>query len=126
MTTQIVPDSLDDVFDRQTKFMELLRQHDRLPEWPVDLTTKPGQRLVKETVFNLSDELHEATATLKNKMHRLTDDRTLDFNHYREELGDAFAFFIELCILSGISARDLYDEYIRKNKVVLNRLQGGY
>jgi hypothetical protein len=120
------PDMLYDVFKRQEEFMELLRVNDKLPEWPVDLTTKPGQRLIKETVFNLSDELHEATATLKNKMHRLTDDRTLDVAHYREELGDAFAFFLEVCLLSGISANDLYEEYCRKNAIVRERLQKGY
>lgn len=106
--------------------MELLRLNDRVPEWPVDLTTKIGQRLVKETVFNLCEELHEATATLKNKMHRMTDDTKLDFVHYREELGDAFAFFIELCIFSGIDADELFDEYVRKNKIVKERLVKGY
>lgn len=119
-------DMLYDVFKRQEEFMELLRDNDKLPEWPVDLTTKPGQRLIKETAFNLSDELHEAMATLKNKMHRLTDDRTLDFAHYKEELGDAFAFFLEICILSGIDADSLYEEYCRKNKTVKERLQKGY
>jgi NTP pyrophosphatase (non-canonical NTP hydrolase) len=117
---------LYDVFKRQEEFMELLRVNDKLPEWPVDLTIKPGQRLIKETAFNLSDELHEAMATLKNKQHRLTDDRTLDFAHYKEELGDAFAFFIEICILSGINADDLYEEYCHKNKAVKERLARGY
>lgn len=120
------PDMLHEAFRRQEEFMELLRVNDKLPEWPVDLTTKPGQRLIKETVFNLSDELHEATATLRNKMHRLTDDRTLDFAHYKEELGDAFAFFMEVCLLSGISSGDLYDEFIRKNAIVKERLKKGY
>lgn len=120
------PDMLYDAFRRQEDFMEQLRLADKLPEWPVDLTTKPGQRLVKETVFNLSDELHEATATLKNKMHRVTDDRTLDFAHYKEELGDAFAYFLEVCILSGIDAGSLYEQFCRKNREVGERLRRGY
>ncbi len=119
-------DKLEDVFERQEQFMQELRANDKLPEWPVDLTTKPGQRLAKETVFNLTDELHEATATLKNKMHRLTDDRSLDIDHYVEELGDAFAFFVELCIISGIDANELHREYCRKNKIVFDRLMNGY
>lgn len=119
-------DRLQDMFDRQKKFMDLLCLNDRLPEFPVDITTKPGQRLVKECAFNLVEELMEASFTLKNRMHRLTDDRNIDFNHYKEELGDAFAYFMELCILSGITAEDLHNEYVRKNQIVTERLEKGY
>lgn len=117
---------LEDSFDRQLNFMHELRLNDKLPEWPVDLTTKPGQRLAKETIFNIIEELMEASFTLKNKMHRMTDDRALDLDHYKEELGDAYAYFIELCILSGIDHRELYHEHCRKNAIVLDRLKKGY
>lgn len=119
-------DMLGETFRLQESFMEELREADRFPEWPVDLTTKPGQRLAKEIVFNLTAELHEATAILKNKMHRMSDDRTLDIDHYIEELGDAYAFFIELCIVSGISSVELFNEYKRKNAIVHGRLKEGY
>lgn len=119
-------DKLKDIFARQEEFMELLRQADKMPEWPVDLTTKPGQRLIKETIFNLCEELFEASFTLKNRMHRVTDAREIDYNHYREELGDALAYFIEVCIMSGISPEELYEEYCRKNAIVKERLQKGY
>jgi NTP pyrophosphatase (non-canonical NTP hydrolase) len=119
-------DSLSEAFSLQTKFMDLLRQNDRLPEFPVDITTKQGQRLIKECIFNLTEELFEASYTLKNRMHRLTDDREIDFDHYKEELGDAFAFFLEVCILSGIDADELFAEYKRKNQIVRERLEKGY
>lgn len=119
-------DKLDEVFNRQTEFMQLLREHDRLPEWPVDLQTKPGQRLIKEMIWNMTEEMAEASFTLKNRVHKLSDDRTLDVDHYKEELGDAFAFFLEICILSGFTADDLFAEYRRKNEVVKQRLSGGY
>jgi hypothetical protein len=119
-------DRLQDIFDRQTKFMEELRLNDKLPEWPLDLTTKPGQRQIKETIYNQMEELMEASFTLKNKMHRLSDVQVLDVGHYKEELGDALAFFIEVCILSGISPKELYEEYVRKNQIVLERLRSGY
>ena len=56
-------DRLEDIFKRQEAFMEELRSADRLPEWPVDLTTKPGQRLIKETIYN-SIEVHTALNVL--------------------------------------------------------------
>lgn len=119
-------DKLEKAFTKQREFMDMLREHDRLPEFPVDLTTKIGQRLIKETAFNLLEELFEATYTLKNRMHRLTDATELDMDHFREELGDAFAYFLEICILCGFSAEELYSEYSRKNLIVKKRLEEGY
>lgn len=106
--------------------MDMLVEHDRLPEYPVDLTTKPGQRMIKEMMLCLIEELMEASFTLKNRQHKISDDRELDVAHYREELGDAFAYFMEICLLSGISAEDLYEEYSSKNIVVRQRLKQGY
>lgn len=119
-------DMLATAFKFQQEYMDMLVEHDRLPEYPIDLTTKYGQRLIKECAFNCIAELMEATVTLKNKMHRLTDDTAVDLPHYREELGDAFAFFMEICILSGMCSADLYNEFIRKNAIVRKRLTDGY
>ena len=41
-------DKLEDVFNRQAELMDLLIMGDKLPEAPVDITSKPGQRLIKE------------------------------------------------------------------------------
>jgi len=119
-------DKLDKAFALQREFMTMLVEHDKFPEFPVDLSTKPGQRFVKECTFNCIAELMEATVVLKNKMHRLSDDTEVDIPHYREEIGDAYAFLMEICILSGMSAQDLYDEFARKNSIVRNRLAEGY
>jgi NTP pyrophosphatase (non-canonical NTP hydrolase) len=121
-----VSDKLDRAFMAQREFMDMLVEHDRFPEYPVDLTTKPGQRFVKECTFNCIAELMEATVELKNKVHRLSEATEVDLNHYREELGDAFAFFLELCIISNMTAEDLYEEFRRKNALVRRRLQEGY
>jgi NTP pyrophosphatase (non-canonical NTP hydrolase) len=119
-------DKLDKAFALQREFMDMLVEYDKFPEYPVDLTTKIGQRFVKECTFNLIEELMEASFTLKNRQHKLSDDNKVDFEHFREELGDAFAYFIEVCHLCGISSDDLYDEYARKNKIVRERLKSGY
>jgi len=119
-------DMLFDMFERQSKFMELLKDNDKMPEWPIDITSKPGQRLIRETLLNMIEELMEASFCLRNKMHRVTDVRVIDVEHYKEELGDALAFFMEICILSGISPQDMYDEYCKKNAIVVKRLKDGY
>jgi hypothetical protein len=115
-------DKLEKSFLLQREFMDMLVEHDRLPEYPVDLTTKPGQRLIKEYVANTIFELAEAAQTLRNRNHTIKDVPELDFDHYLEELGDAFAFLMEVSILSGITPDRLYDEYRRKNQLVRQRL----
>lgn len=123
---QSFDDKLERAFFLQEEFMTLLEQNDRLPPWPIDLTTKSGQRMIKEITNELHGEIWEATHTLKNKAHRLTDDRSFDFDHYLEELGDAFAYFLETCIMSGITSDMLMREFERKNQVVKKRLMDGY
>lgn len=119
-------DGLEDIFRRQEVTMQELRLRDKCPEWPLDITTKPAQRLLKEHIFNACEELFEASYTLKNKAHRQTDVRVIDRAHYVEELGDALAFFLEVCILSGITPEELYGEFCRKNAIVVKRIQDGY
>lgn len=119
-------DKLDKAFLRQKEFMDMLVEHDKFPEYPVDLTTKLGQRFVKEIAFNLIEELMEASFTLKNRQHKLSDDSEVDFEHFVEELGDAFAYFIELLIVCGITPEALYEEHVRKNSIVRDRLANGY
>ena len=119
-------DKLDKVFAKQREFMDMLVEHDKFPEYPVDLTTKPGQRFFKEVAFNMIEELMEASFTLKNRQHKLSDDTELDFPHFVEELGDALAFFVEGLIVCGITAEQIYAEYDRKNAIVRKRLTDGY
>ncbi len=120
-------DKLDKIFKLQQEFMELLVEHDKFPLFPVDLTTKQGQRFFKETAFNLLEELMEASFTLKNRMHKLSDDAEVDWEHFREELcADTMAYYVELLILAGITPQQLYEEYARKNFIVRKRLEEGY
>lgn len=120
-------DKLEKLFKLQQEFMDMLVEHDKFPEYPVDLTTKPGQRFFKETAFNMIEELMEASFTLKNRMHKLSEDTEVDWAHFKEELAaDAFAYLLELFILSGLSADDVYEEYRRKNFIVRKRLKDGY
>ena len=119
-------DKLEDIFSRQTFFMEELKNDDKLPEFPMNLNSKYAQRQIKETVFYCIEELCEASMTLRNKVHRSTIEDTFDEEHYKEELADAFAYFVEICVLSGIDANELHEEYCKKNKIVFERLKSGY
>lgn len=106
--------------------MQLLKDADKMPEWPIDITSKFGQRQIKEIVWNMVEEMAEASFILKNRSHRFTDHTDVDFEHFKEELGDALAYFMEICIMAGISADEMYEEYCRKNALVKKRARDGY
>ena len=119
-------DKLEDVFNRQAELMDLLIMGDKLPEAPVDITSKPGQRLIKELIWAMVEEMAEASFILKNRSHRFTDHTDVDFAHFKEELADALSYFIEICHYAGISNQELYEEYCRKNATVKKRVRDGY
>jgi NTP pyrophosphatase (non-canonical NTP hydrolase) len=119
-------DKLDDMYTRQRELMDALIAGDKLPEYPVDITSKYGQRQIKELTFAMIEEMTEGTYILKNRSHRFTDHTDVDFAHFREELGDALAYFLEICIFAGISPAELYEEYCRKNFIVKKRVTDGY
>lgn len=123
---EAVWDRLSDLFERQRSFMEKLRSRGKLPEFPVDLSTKDGQGWIKQFAWNLVEELGEATHHLRNRLHYVGEHSELDRSSYLEELGDAFAFFMEVLILSGISEDDLYAQFCKKNAFVTRRLEEGY
>jgi NTP pyrophosphatase (non-canonical NTP hydrolase) len=123
---QYFPDRLEQIFIKQKELMDALVDGEKLPSYPIDITTKYGQRQIKELTWAMVEEMAEASYILKNRAHRFTDHTDVDFEHFKEELGDALAYFIEICVFAGISSQELFDEYSAKNLVVKKRVQEGY
>jgi hypothetical protein len=121
-------DKLTGMFDQQRTFMKLLQEKRGLADFPVDITSKNGQRKCKEVVYEIMGELFESIQELKHsKSHRNTD-LSHDFNRDKliEELVDAQHFFIELCLFIGVTPDELYDAYIRKGDKNVVRINSGY
>jgi len=119
--------TLRGMFESQAKFMHLLCEKRGFPAFPVDLRSKDGQRLLKDTAHSAMDELHEALQHLKNsKAHRATEVVEFDRQKYVEELVDHLHYYVELCILSGISADELHAAYVEKDIVNTARVHDGY
>lgn len=115
------------MFDLQRDFMQLLRDKRNFPAFPVNISSKDGQRLLKDTAHSAMDELHEALQHLKNsKTHRATEIVDFDRQKYVEELVDHLHYFVELCILSDITADELHAAYVAKDGVNRSRIQSGY
>lgn len=120
-------DKLDDMFLQQEQFMRLLQEKRTFPDFPVDLSTKSGQKLVKEVSYECADELHEARQLLKNsKSHRATEITEFDRDDYVEELSDALHYFFEVVILSGVTQQELFESFMKKGEKNVNRIKNGY
>lgn len=124
-------DMLENVFSRQRELMETYHHIERkngllqTEDVPVDLHSAQGQARLKDFAWRVTEEIGEAMNCLKNKPWKQTQMLT-DEVHYIEELVDAFHFFVELCILSGLSAEDLFRMYFSKSEVNKFRQRSQY
>lgn len=120
-------DHLKKMWDQQFEFMRILQEKRNFPEFPVDITSKKGQQLIKDVRSHLMEELFEAGQHLKNsKSHRETNLPDVDRTAYLEELVDAGHLFIEMLIVSGITLDEFYNAYISKGDINVNRILNGY
>jgi hypothetical protein len=83
------------------------------------------QRYLKEAADRCVTEIYEANAALKNKPWKQSRIPT-DVDHYKEEIADAFHFFVRWCIIVGMTAEDLYNEYFHKSEINKNRQRNNY
>ncbi len=124
-------DMLSQIFRRQMDLMEKYHKIEAsngcliTPDVPVDLHSHLGQHRLKDFAWRITEELGEAMNCLKCKPWKVTPMAT-DVQHYKEEIADAFHFFVELCILSGISPQELFELYMKKNAVNQFRQGSGY
>ena len=120
-------DKLQTMFDQQKAFMRLLVEKRNFPSFPVDIKSKEGQKFLKSITHDCMGELFEANQHLKNsKGHRATEITDIDREAYIEELVDSLHFFFEIVILSGISIDEMYEAYMNKGDVNVDRIVGGY
>lgn len=123
-------DKLDLIFEKRRAFMSALRESvpDSYPEGSVDLSTRKSQQLCRDLALRGVEEVFEALGHLKNwKTHRQTE-VVADFNHdeFKEEMVDAFNYFLSLMIIIGVDADEFYDAYSKKDKIIHDRIKTGY
>jgi dimeric dUTPase (all-alpha-NTP-PPase superfamily) len=122
-------DKLKKMFNLREEFMISLRKKFPIsnPAWPLDLSKKVEQQYCRDIALRGVEEMFEALQHLKNwKPHRETEDKKFDRDEFLEEVVDAFNYFFSLLILSGFDAEDLFEAYIKKDKIIHERLRDGY
>lgn len=97
------------------------------PEWPLDISTKQSQQVLRDTALKGIEEMFEALQHLKNwKPHRTTDMPEFDKQEFLEEVVDAFNYFLSVLVLVGVNEEDFHKAYTLKDEVIRSRLENGY
>lgn len=120
-------DKLEKMYNQQRDFNILLRDERQYPNFPLDLSEKKNQQILKGLAHECMHELFEANHLLKNsKNHRVTDIKEFDRESYKEELVDALHYFFGIVVYSGITVDELYDAFMKKGEVNVKRVKTGY
>jgi dimeric dUTPase (all-alpha-NTP-PPase superfamily) len=77
---------------------------------------------MQKDILACMDELTELLNELNWKWWK--NEKPLDPDAINGELVDVLHFFVSMCIRSGMSAQDLFDGYIAKNKENFDRQYG--
>jgi hypothetical protein len=120
-------DRLARMWDDQVSFMRLLQEKRGFPEFPTDISSKTGQKFLKDIRNHIMEELFEAGQHLKNaKSHRATEIPEVDREAYKEELVDAQKLLLELIIASGITLDEFVEAFTKKGEINTHRILGSY
>ena len=91
---------------------------------PTELEGEERTVFIRNMVLALLDEVHEVLGEVGWKPWAKS--RHVNEERAKEELVDAWHFFMNLMLAVGLTADELYEGYIEKNRVNLERWQSGY
>lgn len=90
-----------------------------------ELDMRHVQVRIKDLMWRITEELGEAAGCLRNRPHKQTHQPT-DVPHFREEIADAFHYFLEMLVTCGFSPETLFEMYFRKHDVNEFRMRSNY
>ena len=120
---------LNAMFELREKFMRDLAEKRPavLQRWPVDITKKESQQIVRDTVLKGVEEIFESLAEVRGwKPHRLTEISEFNREAFLEEYIDAFNYFLSVLVMLGVSPEEFFEAYKKKDKIIHDRLRSGY
>ena len=122
-------DRLSSLFEMRESFMQMIQEAKpgTYPDWPLDISTKQSQQVLRDTALKGIEEMFEALQHLKNwKPHRNTEMPEFDTDEFLEEVVDAFNYFLSVLVLVGISPEEFFEAYMHKDSVIRSRITSGY
>lgn len=120
-------DKLKKFWCDQESFMFLLQEKRNFPKYPVDITSKIGQKLIKDIGHDSQHETFEAIQKLRNsKSHRATEISDFELDEFVEEIADATKYLLEMLILAGVSYEQFVEIFEMKTLKNTRRINEGY
>lgn len=129
--------TLDEMFSKQRLIMERYIAMEDLPEYPLELSIRGNQKLLKSFAYRVIEELGEAYDHLMTAFNCIStnhgEEAQAAIDMYNEELADAWHFYLELMVFSDINEhsiaqwveRFLYDSPMYNAFLNPNNLLGG-
>jgi len=122
-------DRLTELFKLRESFMKTLEKSrpGTYPEWPVNISEKKSQQVLRDTALKGIEEMFEALQHLKNwKPHRTTEIQDFNKDEFLEEVVDAFNYFLSVLVLVDVDEDDFHEAYLKKDKIIRERISNGY
>lgn len=124
------PDILVTMFTQQELHMQAYDRIQGRPTVTADnaekgLVDRQVQAGIREFAGYTVEEMYEAINHLKNKPWKQSE-RGVDHDAFMGELGDAWHFFIEMHIIAGITAEDVFMAYFGAAAKNIERQGNGY
>lgn len=110
-------DKLDIIFDMQKKLNDQIARNYNLDEkgWS-------DEEWIQKHLIALISELGEVLDEINYKWWKKP--KEIDQNALKEELVDCLHFYISMCLKAGLSADELLQIYLEKNKENIARQEG--
>jgi hypothetical protein len=128
----VKPNTLMQMLAMQKQLLEHYIKIEGLPEYPVDLTHKSNQKLMKDFLGRFLEELGEAFTEMVNAFECVNTNKPSSAQghlvEYNIELADAWHFFLEILIYSGVDEYELETfpkEYIEEHPEYANFYKPG-
>lgn len=120
---------LSKMLELREKFMKDLAEKRPavLQSWPVDISKKESQQIVRDTVLKGVEEMFESLQHIRGwKPHRMTEISEFDRGSFLEEYVDAFNYFLSVLVMLDVSADEFFEAYEKKDSIIHDRLKKDY
>lgn len=112
--------TLDAMFELQKAILKQYIALEDLPQYPIELHTRKGQKVLKDFAYRFIEELGEAYEVLALGYGAVSTNHTEEAQEYirlyNEELADAWHFMVELLLYSGVGPDEIRQWMYRYGK----------
>lgn len=112
----VLMDKLEHIFQMQKDLNDFITKNHKLEN------KYTPEEWIQKNILALISELSEVLSEVNFKWWK--NNKEINRQALKEELVDVLHFFISMCIHAGMTAEELYEIYVKKNKENIKRQTG--